>query len=64
MVAKIGVTDVLLGIGKRQGLCTEIKMYCNLLIIIAKMCIGIVRYGTPLEIEILFNKELLIRHID
>jgi len=37
--------------------------FVNHLILVAKMCVGIFKYSTPLEIKFLFDRELSVRSI-
>eukprot|EP00916_Digyalum_oweni_P017983 GHVL01029953.1.p1 GENE.GHVL01029953.1~~GHVL01029953.1.p1 ORF type:complete len:439 (+),score=22.22 GHVL01029953.1:1286-2602(+) len=58
----VDVRDALFGLVKRNSISSAEANYVNLLILIAKMCIGIYRYGTPLEIGCIFEKELSLRN--
>jgi hypothetical protein len=60
---KITAQQALLGFPKQQY-SKDLDHYINQLILVAKMCIGIFRYGTPIEISCLFQSELLIRGLD
>jgi hypothetical protein len=55
--------DVLLGKRKLVDMSITEYSFVNNLILIAKMCIGIFRYGTPLNIEYLFERELCLRNL-
>ena len=59
----LNTKDVLLGIIKLDSL-TKHQLKClNHMILIAKMCISKFRYGTPIEIRIMFDTELTLRRI-
>ena len=59
---KITVYDALIGL-QNNNVSASIVTYANHLILIAKMCIGIYRYGTPIEIRTRFETELKIRNL-
>ena len=61
MCIKLSVTDALLGLVRNNETDKSLTTYANLLILIAKMCIGIVRYHHPREIVDLFEYELMLR---
>ena len=54
--------DVLLG-KKRDTLNIDMFTYLNHLILIGKMCISKFRYGTPVDIILMFDKEMLLRKL-
>ena len=57
---QINISDAILGIKcKNYGKSTT--NIANHIILIAKMCIGIYKYGTPIDIKILFERELTLR---
>ena len=59
---KLTLNDVLFGyIGNSQH-STMIR-FVKHLIYVAKMCVGIFKYTTPLEIKFLFDRELSVRCI-
>eukprot|EP00916_Digyalum_oweni_P020964 GHVL01034892.1.p1 GENE.GHVL01034892.1~~GHVL01034892.1.p1 ORF type:complete len:109 (-),score=6.87 GHVL01034892.1:316-642(-) len=60
---KIDVQTALLGYMKTPGMSNNLVNYINLLIIVAKMCVGKFKYGKPIEIVCMFNSELDLRHI-
>lgn len=60
---KIDVQTALLGFIKSPGITKDAVNYINLLIIIAKMCIGKFKYGTALNIAWMFEMELRLRGI-
>ena len=52
-------------VGKRSGTYNKsITNMVNHILLIAKMCIGIFRYGTPINIQIMFEREIEIRKLD
>ena len=53
----------LFGIIKSVELTSLEKKYLNHLILIAKMCISKYRYGTPINICIMFEQELTLRRL-
>ena len=55
--------EVLLGVYKKDNFSRESLKYLNHLILVAKMCIGIYRYGTPIDIGISFERECYIRKL-
>jgi len=59
----IDVRDALFGIRNVDRFTLAEIMHVNTLILIAKMCIGIYRYGTPIEIGCIFEKEKIIRNL-
>ena len=59
----ITASDALLGIPKKNGISSKMMKYLNHLILIAKMCIGKFRYGTPIHLQFLFYKELSLRKL-
>ena len=59
---KITVHDALIGL-QGNKFSASLVSYVNHLILIAKMCIGIYRYGTPSEIINRFELELKIRNV-
>ena len=59
----ITVGEALIGIGKDKY-DKDTTRLANHIILIAKMCISIYRYGTPIDINILFERELLIRRVE
>ena len=63
LVIKLNVFEALLGIIEKNSLTKSMLLYLNHLILIAKMCISKVRYGTPVDISCLFDKECLIRKL-
>ena len=60
---KLSCSDVLLGFDSENETDKIFLSYVNLLILIAKMCIGIVRYHCPMDIEDLYNQELRLRNV-
>ena len=56
------VNDVLFGYKGHSQHSTMIR-FVNHLILVAKMCVGIFKYSTPLEIKFLFDRELNVRNI-
>jgi len=61
MRMKLSSTEILCGYTERISL--ERYKYLNLLFLVAKMCVSKFRYGTPIDITIMFEKELLLRKI-
>ena len=59
----ISESEALLGIPKKSGFSSKMINHLNHLILIAKMCVGKFRYGTPIHIQFLFNKELSSRKL-
>ena len=59
---KITVHDALIGL-QNNRFSDSFVCHVNHLILIAKMCIGIYRYGTAFEIKNRFELELKIRHL-
>ena len=59
---KLTVNDVLFGYKGRSQHLTMIR-FINHLILVAKMCVGIFKYSTPLDIKFLFGRELDVRSI-
>ena len=59
---KLTVNDVLFGY---KGHCQHFTMirFVNHLILVAKKCVGIFKYSTPLQIKFLFDRELIVRSI-
>eukprot|EP00745_Piridium_sociabile_P036410 TRINITY_DN6533_c0_g1_i2.p1 TRINITY_DN6533_c0_g1~~TRINITY_DN6533_c0_g1_i2.p1 ORF type:complete len:542 (-),score=44.64 TRINITY_DN6533_c0_g1_i2:327-1952(-) len=53
--------NILLGIVDDAFCITEEMNYINNLILVAKMCISKFRYGTPIHLDIMFEKELMLR---
>ena len=51
------MNDVLFGYKGHSQHFTMIR-FVNHLILVAKMCVGIFKYSTPLEIKFLFDREL------
>ena len=56
MVALLGLTD-------RNSLKKEARIYLNHLMLIAKMCVGIHRYNSPIHIDCLFERECNLRKL-
>ena len=56
MVALLGLTD-------RNSSKKEARIYLNHLILIAKMCVGIYRYNSPIHIDCLFERECNLRKL-
>eukprot|EP00916_Digyalum_oweni_P022027 GHVL01036500.1.p1 GENE.GHVL01036500.1~~GHVL01036500.1.p1 ORF type:complete len:141 (+),score=2.69 GHVL01036500.1:1182-1604(+) len=63
MIIKITVKEVFLGVFENSQSSKALISYVNYLIVIAKMCVGIYRYGSPLDIVCIFEKELLYRKV-
>ena len=59
---KLTVNDVLFGYKRHSQHSTMIR-FVHRLILVAKMCVEIFKYSTPLEIKFLFNRELSVRSI-
>ena len=59
---KLTVNDVLFGYKGHSQHFTMIR-FVNHLILVAKMCVGIFKYSTSLEIKFLFDRELSARSI-
>ena len=59
---KLTVNDVLFGY---KGHCQHFTMirFVNHLTLVAKKCVGIFKYSTPLQIKFLFDRELIVRSI-
>ena len=60
---KLSCQEVLLGFNRENETDKRIISFINLLILIAKMCIGIVKYYCPMDIEDLLDRELHIRKV-
>ena len=60
---KLNVIEALLGVPEKDDLTKPMLSYLNQLILIAKMCISKVRYGTQVDIVCLFEKECLLRKL-
>eukprot|EP00916_Digyalum_oweni_P014605 GHVL01023964.1.p1 GENE.GHVL01023964.1~~GHVL01023964.1.p1 ORF type:complete len:272 (+),score=22.79 GHVL01023964.1:821-1636(+) len=54
-------TDVLICVQDKNGLTHDMFKYLTHLILIGKMCISKFRYGTPLEILFIFQRDLTLR---
>ena len=59
----LNVIDILLGVTKKNDLSKVKKTYINHLILIAKMSIGIFRYSSPINIQLIFEKECTLRKL-
>ena len=59
---RINIAEAMLGI-KSKIYEKHITNIANHVILIAKMCIGIYKYGTPIDIKILFERELNLRKV-
>ena len=59
---KSTVNDVLFGY-KGHSQHSTMTRFVNHLILVAKMCVGIFKYSTPLEIKFVFDCELNVRSI-
>ena len=57
---KLTVNDVLFDYKGHSQHFTMIR-FINHLILVAKMCVGIFKYSTPLEIKFLFDRELSVK---
>ena len=57
---KLNTMDVLLG-REKGNLSSEMYRFLNHLILIGKMCISKFRYGTPIDIILMFENEILLR---
>jgi hypothetical protein len=55
--------DVLVGIADKNMFCLSYSEWkcINHLLLIGKMCISKFKYGTPIDITFMFDRELLIR---
>ena len=58
----INIEEAMLGI-KSKIYEKHITNIANHIILIVKMCIGIYKYGTPIDIKILFERELNLRNV-
>ena len=56
--------EILLGITSKERGTKEIRSYANYLILIAKMCCGIIKYNKDVFPSILFERECMKRKID
>lgn len=56
-------TEALLGLEEKEDLNKIMITHLNHLILIAKMSIGIYKYRSPLNINLIFEKECIIRNI-
>ena len=56
-------TDVLTGVRNEDGNTRNLYRFLNHLILIGKMTVSKFRYGTPLDIIIMFEKELVLRNL-
>jgi len=56
-------TDALLGVVKHENLSSTMVKYLNLLILIAKMSIGKYHYGTPTQIQTIFEHDVVLRNV-
>ena len=54
-------SEAILGVSKKVGLNKDMLRFLNNLILIAKMSIGIFRYKVDININIIFDRECLIR---
>ena len=61
-VVKLNMIDVLLG-KKKELLSADMYHYINHTILIGKMCISKFLYGTPFDIIVMFERELLLRGV-
>ena len=62
-VVQLNEKNILLGVTDIAQLTVEEKIFLNHLILIAKMCIGKYKYGTPINLSIMFDQELVLRHM-
>ena len=61
---KLAETEALLGIVDNSKGTKEMRNYANLLILIAKVCVGIYKYNKQTEITLLFEREIRKRKIE
>ena len=59
----ITLKDVLFGIEHANFGSSALKL-TNHIILIAKMCVGIFKYSTPVNIDVILNREMLLRGLD
>ena len=59
---KLTANDVLFGYKGHSQHSTMIR-FVNHVMLVAKMCIGIFKYSTPLEIKFVLDRELNVRSI-
>ena len=59
----VSMTEAILGIVTKPGYSKKMINFANHLILIAKMCVGKFRYGSPLVIQIMFERELRLRKL-
>ena len=55
--------SILFGIVENVSLSVVERCFINHLILVAKMCISKYKYGTPLHLIIMFEKELYLREL-
>ena len=60
---RISNEEALLGIIRKDGFSKAMLKYINHLILVAKMCVGKYKYGTPSDITFMFDKECIIRKL-